>query len=319
LKKCFCCDGESKKFGRFKNKNRIVQRFRCLRCGKTFSETQPLEGVRVDFDKSAQIAHFLVEGVGIRASARLSGLDESTVLNILESAGQHCARLLDQKVNGVKADFVELDELWSFIHCKEANVKEIWANHGDVYTFLATDRESKLIISHVVGRRTHENAYWFLRDLKARLATRCQLSSDGFDGYTGQGKQPGGVSKVFGKAVDYGTEIKMYGHDAEGQRRYSAPPLTGTRRRSRIGSPIRSKINTSHAERCNLSVRLFNRRFTRLTLGYSKKYENHCHAVALFIAHFNFCRVHSATGKTPAQAAGLTDHVWTVADLLGTI
>src|SRR2546427_10059398 len=139
----------------------------------------------------------------------------------------------------------------------------------------------------------------------------------GFSGYTGQGwRDPCQVATVFGQAINFGTEIKMYGRDAEGQRRYSAPPLTGVRRRARIGNPDRKTICTSHAERGNLSVRLFNRRFTRLTLGYSKKIENHRHAVAIYVAHFNFCRKHSAHGQTPAQAAGLTDHVWTVAELL---
>lgn len=270
----------------------------------------------MDFDKAAQVVHLLCEGVGIRAAGRLSGLDEHTVLNILESAGQHCADLLDRKVRDVKAEFVEVDELWSFIHCKQANAKE-FTDQGDQYTFLATDSITKLIISHVVGKRTHENTYWFMRDLHGRIAGRCQLTSDGFDGYTGKGEKDGAVKKVFDDNIDYATEVKLYGHNAEGQRRYSAPPLTGIRRRRRIGSPDRRMVTTSHAERCNLSVRLFNRRFTRLTLGYSKTLDNHRHAVALFVAHFNFCREHSTLeGLTPAMAAGLTDHVWTVKELL---
>jgi IS1 family transposase len=275
-----------------------------------------LDGTRVDFDKAAQVVHLLCEGVGVRAAGRLANLDEHTVLNILKSAGQHCPDLLDRKVQNVKAEYVEVDELWSFIRCKNANARE-FTDDGDQYTFLATDSITKLIITHVVGKRTHENTYWFIRDLEQRVANRFQLTSDGFDGYTGKGGQPGAVKKVFGDEIDYSTEIKEYGHNAEGQRRYSAPPLIGIRRRRRIGKPDRRMITTSHAERCNLSVRLFNRRFTRLTLGYSKTLDNHRHAVALFIAHFNFCREHSSLeGLTPACAAGLTDHTWTVKELL---
>src|SRR5207249_3417218 len=134
------------------------------------------------------------------------------------------------------------------------NVKKLFSDHGDVYTFLAIDRETKLIISHVVGKRTHENAFWFMRDLKLRLANRCQLTTDGFDGYTGKGKQPGQVARVFGDEIDYASEIKVFGHNPEGQHRYSAPPLVGVRRRCRIGNPDRKMISTSHAERTNLSV-----------------------------------------------------------------
>src|SRR6267142_623387 len=153
-----------------------------------------------------------------------------------------------------------------------------------------------------------------MRDLQSRISDCFQLTSDGFDGYTGKGKTLGAVKQVFEDKIDYATEIKQYGHNAEGQRRYSAPPLTGIRRRRRIGNPVERMVTTSHAERCNLSVRLFNRRFTRLTLGYSKKLDNHRHAVALFIAHFNFCREHSAfkpEKMTPAMAAEITDHTWT--------
>jgi transposase-like protein/IS1 family transposase len=326
---CHCCQGETKKFGRFQNRNRTVQRYRCIRCGKTFSESQPLDGIRTDAEQSARVVELLCEGVGIRATARLTGLDQKTILRILQAAGEHALRLLDAKVQGVKAEQIQVDELWSFVRTKQFNAVP-FTDDGDQYVYLATDRASKLIISHVVGRRTHENTYWFMRDLQGRMEGRFQLSSDAYDGYTGKGRQPGMVAKVFRKKIDFGTEMKIYGHNAEGQRRYSAPPLEATRRQCRIGSPNRDMISTSHAERLNLSVRLFGRRFTRLTLGFSKKLANHRHAVALFIAHFNFCRVHSALKikatetteaqqRTPAMAAGLTDRIWTVNELTGAL
>lgn len=272
--------------------------------------------MRVDFSKAAQVVNLLCEGVGIRAASRLTGLEEETVLNILETAGKHCEALLNTKLRNLKVNFVEIDELWAFVRCKQVNARE-FSDDGDQYTFLATDSDTKLIISQAVAKRTKENAFWFIRDLQTRIDGRCQISTDGFDGYTGKGRFPGAIERNFGKdGVDYGTEIKMYESYAEGQRRYSAPVCIGAHRRRRLGNPDRNRINTSHAERTNLSVRIFNRRFTRLTLGYSKKLENHRHAVALFTAHFNFCRVHSAHKQTPAQAAGLTDRVWTVGKLL---
>jgi IS1 family transposase len=243
-------------------------------------------------------------------------VDQETVLNVLETAGAHCARLLDEKLRNVRAEQVQVDELWAFVFCKQA-IAEPDSDHGDQYTFLGIERDSKLIINFLIGKRTKENTEAFLRDLKSRLANRIQLSSDGFDAYCGRKYDVGGVARVFGEDVDYGTEIKWYGYDVDSERRYSAPPCIGVSRKARIGNPDHDKICTSHAERTNLSVRLFNRRFTRLTLGYSKTLRNHKHATALFIAHFNFCRVHSAHDQTPAQAAGIADHPWTLPELLG--
>jgi IS1 family transposase len=274
-----------------------------------------LEGVRIDQSKAANVVHLLCEGVGIRAAARLARVDQSTVLNILETAGQQCDRLLDAKIQNVNAEQVAVDELWSFVYCKQANA-EPFTDHGDQYVFLAIDKASKLILSHLVGKRTNENCYWFIRDIQGRIPHRFQLSSDSWGGYTGKGEQPGAVEKVFGEdGVDYGTERKMY-RSTLSIGGYSPPALLGISRRARLGDPDRRFINTSHAERLNLSARIFNRRFTRLTIGYSKTIENHRHALALFVAHYNFCRKHSAHGTTPAQAAQLTDHPWTIEQLL---
>jgi hypothetical protein len=242
----------------------------------------------------------------------------------LATAGEHCARLLDSKIRDVNAEQVAIDELWSFVHCKEANREPFKDGHGDQYVFLAIDKASKLVLSHLVGRRTNENCYWFIRDIQGRIPNRFQLSSDSWGGYTGKGDQLGAVEKVFGEnGVDYGTERKMYGRNLSDQRTYSPPLMIGISRRARLGCPDRSEINTSHAERLNLSARLFNRRFTRLSLGYSKTIESHRHALALFVAHYNFCRIHSAHNKpgeemkTPAQAAKLADRPWTIEELLG--
>jgi IS1 family transposase len=275
-----------------------------------------LAPLRVKSEDVYRVVELLAEGVGIRAIERLTGLNRRTVLRILEVAGRQCSLVLDANVREVKAEQVQVDELWAFVYCKQANCGLYAYDHGDQYTFLAIERSSKLIISHLVGKRTHENAIYFMQDLKERTEGRFQLTTDGFSGYTGQYGSIGAVRRVFKKQIDYGTEIKRYAIEVEGERRYSTPEVIGIRRASRIGKPDKRMICTSHAERTNLSVRIFNRRFTRLTLGYSKKLENHRLAVAIFVAHLNFCRKHSARGQTPAQASGLTDHQWTVEELL---
>lgn len=317
---CHCCNGEVKKSGRFENRNRIVQRYCCKRCNKTFSEQQPLDGVRIETDKAAQVVQMLCEGVGIRAISRITLLDQKTVLNVLETAGEHCARLLDAKVRNVKPEQVEVDELYSFVYSRPDNTPKDDQERGEFYCYLSLDRASKLIISHHIGKRNGENVREFLRDLKQRIPTRFQLSSDGWTGYTGIRH---GVSAVFGDTIDYGSEIKEFGNLVQRQsstqptlRRFNPIVCKWVKRTVHIGEPDVKKINTSRVERLNLSVRIFNRRFTRLTIGYSKTLENHKAAAALFAAHYNFCRVHSAHKQTPAHAAGLTDHAWTVKELL---
>jgi IS1 family transposase len=265
-----------------------------------------------------QVVNLLAEGVGIRAIQRLTGLNRRTVLRILEFAGERCASLLEAKVKDTKPALVEVDEIWGFVFCKQVNAAEFRNDHGDQYTYLASDRDTKLIISYLTGKRTMINTLDFIQNLKDRTSQRFQLSTDGFVCYKGYHGSLGAVRRVFKSEIDYGAEIKTYSNEVEGQRRYSPPVCTGVRRAAWIGNPDKRFICTAHAERANLSVRLFNRRFTRLTLGYSKKLANHRHSVAIFVAHFNFCRKHSTIGQTPAQAAGLTDHKWTPEELLTT-
>lgn len=312
---CHCCASEEvKKFGQFKNRNRVVQRFQCLRCGKTFSEPQPLDGVRIETDKAVQVVHLLCEGVGIRAASRLTGLDQETILNILQTAGQHCSRLLDAKIQNITASHIEVDEVYGFVRCLQKNTEKDHPEFGDQYAFFASEAKTKLILHWHVGKRDTYTSRDFLDGLKPRISGRFQLSTDGFAGYV---TQHGGVGRVFGANVDYATEIKKYGPQFPGSpRRYNPIICTSVRRKARLGNPDLGITTVNHAERTNLSVRLFNRRFTRKTLGYSKTLENHKYAMVLLVAHFNFCRVHSAHKQTPAQAQGLTDHTWTVEELI---
>ncbi|HEY3853616.1 MAG TPA: hypothetical protein VGO67_04395 [Verrucomicrobiae bacterium] len=274
------------------------------------------------------VVKMLAEGCGIRAIGRLTGLNKNTVLNILETAGQHCQQLLEDKVKNICAKFVSIDEIFGFVGCLQQNTVKMDSMRGDQYGFLAVDQDSKLIIHWHVGKRTGMDASEFLRGLKPKMVGRFQLTSDQFKGYCAPGAS---VATVFGGEIDYGFEYKVMAKE---------PILTPARalrpnprkvivckRIAVSGKPVRDRMTTNISERCNLSVRLFNRRFTRKTLGYSKSLTNHKMAMALQVAYFNFCRTHSAVKikatetepakeRTPAMAQGLTDHVWTAEELL---
>ena len=287
-----------------------MQRYCCIRCNKTFSESQPLHGLRVDFKQACQVVHLLCESMGIRAIQRITGLHQETILNILETAGQKAAAFLDAKVRNVKAELVQADEIHSIVYSKQQNTPKDDFERGEQFTFLSIDRRSKLILNWYVGKRTAINANDFLTDLQKRVANRFQLTTDNWKIYSGG---TGQVARVFGQGVDYATETKYFAKPGP----FIPLRLIGLRRRSRIGAPDMSMATTAHAERTNLSARLFTRRFTRCTLGYSKKLDNLKHAVALFVWHFNFCRKHSAHGQTPAHSAGIASETMKIEDLLG--
>jgi IS1 family transposase/transposase-like protein len=310
---CICCNGIAKRRGFYRNKNFNVQRFECLKCGTSFSEKQPLDNLRVDFKQACAVLNMLAEGIGIRAVSRLTGLHQQTVLNVLARAGGKAGRFLDATVRNVQPESVQADEMFCFVGCKDrANVTRD-PFRGNQYLFMAIDSKSKLIISHIIGQRSNANTEALLNDLKRRVTGRMQLTTDGFEPYKIA------VPRTIGKEVDYAMLIKTYANSRDinsPERRYSPTVCTGFRIKIRRGNPNRELISTSYIERQNLSVRLFNRRFTRLTLGYSKKFEYLIHSINLMIFHFNFVRNHSAHDQTPAQAAGITNKQWTFQDLL---
>ena len=277
----------------------MVQRYACKQCGKTFSQEQPLQGMRVDFEKACQVVHLLVEGMGIRAIQRFTGLHQETILSILEGAGQKAASFSDAKVCNLKPKLVQAEEMHCFVQCRQQNNIHNIEDIGEQFMFLAVDRDSKLIISSLIGRRTRENADCFMGDLRKRTITRFQLTTDNWKTYSGYGESS--VMVAFGRDIDYATEKKIFAQPIP----YLPRRVTSIRRKARIGNPDMKQATINHCERTNLSVRLFTKRFTRCTLGYSKKIENLRHAAALFIWHFNFVRVHSAHKQTPAMAAGL--------------
>lgn len=281
--------------------------------------------MRVDEEKAFLAIRMLCEGSGIRSIERTLNLNRRTVLSLLELAGERSAALLDSRIRNVEAKQVQIDELVCYVGCRQIKVKEDDELRGNFFTYLSVDRDSKLILNWRTARHTREEAELFLTDLKARVKPGFQLSSDGWRVYSGK---DGAVRTVFGEAVDYATEIKIYQKPPAFGRQLvedSSIPLWLPRRkvlrlkkRAIMGNPDMTLATTSHCERTNLTVRLFTRRFTKCTMGFSKTLPNLRHAVALFVAFFNFVKVHETLKQTPAMAAGLTDHAWTIEELLKT-
>jgi len=265
----------------------------------------------------AHILHLLCEGQSIRAITRITGVSKNTVTKLLVDAGGPCWAYHDAKVRNVKAKRVQVDEIWSFTYAKQKNVSTAKAapeNAGDTWTWTAIDADSKLIVSYFAGGRDGECAMWFIDDLRARLADRIQLTSDGHKAYLEA------VEGAFGCDVEYAQLVKIYGSAPENAKgRYSPADCTGIKKTKIEGNPDMAHVSTSYIERQNLTIRMHMRRFTRLTNAFSKKVENHAHAVALHMMYYNFVRVHSKLRMSPAMAAGVSDRLWEVADIVALV
>jgi IS1 family transposase len=266
--------------------------------------------------KQAAILKALTEGSSIRSTARMVGVSKTTILKLLVDLGEFCAIYQHQKLRNLPCRRIEADEIWAFVGAKQRNAKR--AGDGDIWTFTALDAETKLMVSWLVGPRSLDNAHRFMHDLCDRLAERVQLTTDGNSQYISA------VEGAFGwQGVDFAQLIKYYSADHGPGGRYSPPVCTGTERHPVMGRPDQAHVSTSFVERQNLTLRMSARRFTRLTNGFSKKVENHAHAVALHFMVYNFCRSHGTLTKaaggihtTPAMAAGVADRVWTAEDVL---
>ena len=262
----------------------------------------------------AQILHLLCEGQSIRAVTRLTGVSKNTVTKLLIDAGKACAVYHDENVRNVEARRVQVDEIWSFVYAKQRNVataKRLDLAYGDVWTWTGIDADSKLILSYLVGGRDSDYAIAFMDDLSSRLANRVQLTSDGHRAYLEA------VEGTFGGDIDYAMLVKMYGAAPDSAKgRYSPAECIGARKRSVEGDPDPRHVSTSYAERHNLTMRMHMRRFTRLTNAFSKKIENHAYAVALHMMYYNFVRIHSTLRMTPAMAAGVSDRLWEIGDIV---
>jgi len=273
-------------------------------------------------ERQAAVLRSLCEGVSIRATCRLTGVAKATVQKLLRDVGCHAKNYHDRMVRGLTSKRVQVDELWSFVGKKEARTSfaDKAQGKGDAWTWYALDQDAKLIIAYKVGNRDAAAANAFMLDVADRLDLRVQLTSDGLALYLPA------VEKAFKwSGVDYAMLVKIYGSpDAEGQKRYSPAECIGTQKTWVMGKPKIEDVNTSHIERMNLTTRMQQRRFTRLTNAFSKKIEYHLYAVALHVMWVNFCRSHVTLTKahphryptTPAMAAGLADHVWKIEEIL---
>lgn len=263
--------------------------------------------------KRTQVVSSLVEGCSIRSIVRMTGVAKNTISKLLVEIGQVCLDFQDQTLRNLSCKRLELDEIWSFCHSKQKNVpveRQGEFGYGDVWTWVALDSDTKLVPSWLIGSRDAGCAGAFVGDLASRLTERVQLTTDGHKAYLEA------VDTAFGGQVDYAMLVKLYGADPKGDHRYSPAKCNGTRKQKISGNPDASLISTSYVERQNLTMRMKMRRFTRLTNAFSKKVENHAHAIALHFMHYNFARIHQTLRSTPAMRAGVTDHLWSVEEIV---
>lgn len=272
---------------------------------------------KLSIEQRARILHLLCEGDSVRAITRLLDVGKNTVLNLMIDAGKVCASYHDEHVKGVKAKRIQCDEIWSFVAAKAKNVAAMKApvdGAGDCWTWTALDADSKMILSYFVGDRSGQSALALMDDLAKRLANRVQLTTDGHKAYLEA------VEGAFGSDIDYAMLNKIYGTSPESAKgRYSPAECIGIKKDRVEGKPDMAHVSTSYVERSNLTIRMQNRRFTRLTNGFSKKLENHAYSVALFSFFYNFCRIHKTLRVPPAMQAGVTAKLWEVSDIVALV
>jgi IS1 family transposase len=270
---------------------------------------------RLTAEKRAAVVAALVEGNSIRATCRMTGVAKNTVVKLLVDLGTVCSVYQDRVMRDLPCERIQCDEIWAFVYAKQKNVPvEKRGEAGDVWTWVAMDSDTKLVPSFHIGPRDVGAAATFMNDLAKRLRNRVQLTTDGHHAYLRA------VPEAFGNDVDYAILMKRYGTDSDPrkpERRYSPSVVISADPLKINGNPDADHISTSHIERLNLTMRMSMRRYTRLTNAFSKKVENLAAAVALHFMHYNFCRVHQTLGTTPAVAAGVTDHVWKLDELIG--
>lgn len=307
-----CQHYEAKRFG-FYGRNRI-QRYRCPGCKSTFSapRQKPLGRHYISTEKAAQIIELLMEGMSVRSVSRVTGVHQGTILSLLLTVGKKCRTLFDARVRNISPRYVQADELWTFIHTKERCLfDETPKEWGDCYIWMAIDAETKMVLSYYIGKRLASSASEFIRDLAERTTGRFQITTDGLRWYIPA------IEESYGADIDFAQLIKIYGKsDVAGPEWYNPVTVQSVVPVPVSGHPKLSHISTSFIERANLSMRTHLRRFTRLSLGFSKTLEHLSAAVNLYMAFFNFCRVHKTLRVTPAMESKITDHVWSIAELL---
>ncbi|HJP95857.1 MAG TPA: IS1 family transposase [Candidatus Saccharimonadales bacterium] len=320
---CPTCQTEARKHGKDRKGN---QRFYCPFCSKSFVESQdkPFDNMYLPLEKAVRCLQLLVEGCSLRTVERVTGVSLHTLLKLLVAAGEKCEQFLESRIQNVPVRDVECDELWCFVSMKEKTLRnkthgqDQWnweeiEKLGDAYTFLAFERNTKLVLAWHLGRRSAEDTQVFTKKLaRATFDDSFQVTTDGFAPY-----RYAVVRDLEHKNIDFAQLTKVYATPRDAEARYSPPVVVDVISSVIHGNPDPARICTSIVERQNLTIRMQMRRFTRLTNAFSKKWENLKAALALFFAYFNFCRKHGGINKqTPAMAAGLTDHVWSIQELL---
>jgi IS1 family transposase len=269
--------------------------------------------MRISLDRAESCLKLLLEGMSIRSVQRVTGLHQETILNLITLAGEKCEKLMRERIKGIAVRDVEADEIWGFVQCKNRHklYKGITdPKVGDAYTFVGIERNTKLILAWHLGERGIEDTEAFTEKLHEATSGRFQLTTDGYRPYESA------VAYSLGTRVDYAMLIKVYAKDREGEQKYSPPEVVETIRKIQIGNPEEHRICTSIVERSNLSIRTSVRRLTRLTNAFSKKWENLRAMLAIYFAFYNFCRIHSTIRCTPAMESGITQHVWSLRELL---
>ena len=313
---CPQCETRCKRFGKHRNG---LQRFRCKHCQKTYTEEheRPLGAMTVPVEKAVLALQLLIEGTSVRSTERVTGLHRDTILRLLVLAGERCEKLLGRKIRNVPVKDVQCDEIWGYIFKKEGHktADEVATDNtiGDAYTFVAIERYTKLVLNFALGRRDQATTDVFIEGLRGATAAQpFQLTTDGFGPYIPA------IDATLDDRANYGMLVKQYNEDKSEEKRYSPAHCVGCKRRAVIGNPDPKYISTSHVGRQNLTMRMQIRRLTRLTNGFSKKWENLWAALCLHFAYYNFCRIHQTIRVTPAMESKLTDHVWTIEELLAT-
>lgn len=309
---CPTCQGATRRFGKNRNGS---QRYRCDVCDKTFTDgATRTDRRRLSPETTVLILRMILEGNSVRSTQRLTGVHRDTIIATMVEAGERCEPFLSRFVRNVIVSDVQADEMWGFVGCKERTRERM--NHddskGDAWCFVGIDRETKLVLAWHLDKRTPEATKEFALKLRVATSGRFQLSTDGYRPYQTA------IPLIFGNGIDFAQLVKTYTNSNEEgtAARYSPGEVVTTHKVVLIGNPDDNRVCTSHAERQNLTMRMTLRRLTRLTNGHSKKWENHRAALALYFAYYNLCRVHTTLKATPAVAAGLTDHTWSVAELL---
>ena len=307
--RCPVCQAEARRFGKDRNGN---QRWQCRACCRTFLEPRPLGTMRLSFDKAIYCLRHLLEGTSIRSTERLLEVHRDTIISAAVTAGKSCQRFLERTVRNLQVSNVQADEIWGFVYCKEkTRQREDWDEDcGDAYCFVALERYTKLVLAWHLGKRSPEDTNAFSGKLRAATNGRFQLSTDGYTPYRTA------IPSTFGQKIDFAQIVKVYGNAPEAERRYTPPTVVGVTLVPCLGEPDMDAVCKSHVERNNLNMRMMNRRLTRLTNAFSKKWENREAALGLFFAYYNFCRVHVTLKATPAMKAGLASRPWSLARLL---